>query len=240
MSSTTDRARRAALDGEDGTPVLELSGVSKQYHQGDETIDALCETDLSIRPGEFVGVLGPSGSGKSTLLTIMGGLRTPSTGRIHLAGREITGLPEKERARLRHREMGFVLQNAGLVPYLRVTDQLILHDKVEHAASDDSRRLGLLEALGIADYRDKYPEELSGGERQRVAIAAALYHDPAVVLADEPTAALDSGRATAVARLLAEQTHERSKAAVMVTHDERLLPVCDRVLRMSDGVLSPC
>ncbi|SPF68431.1 adenosinetriphosphatase [Propionibacterium ruminifibrarum] len=237
MSAGADRARRAA---QDGAPVLELSGVSKQYRQGDETIDALHATDLTVRAGELVGVLGPSGSGKSTLLTVMGGLRTPSAGRVLLAGREITGLPEKERARRRHREMGFVLQDAGLVPYLRVTDQLALHDKVERTAADEARRAGLLEALGIADHRDKYPEELSGGERQRVAIATALYHDPQVVLADEPTAALDSGRAKVVARLLAEQTHERGRAAVMVTHDERLLPVCDRVLRMSDGALSPC
>lgn len=218
--------------------VLELRNVSRDFTQGDETIHALQPTDLAIAPGEFVGILGPSGSGKSTLLTIMGGLRTPSTGEVLIAGEPFSTLPEKRRARLRLTRIGFILQAAGLVPFLTVRDQFRHHDIVTGSAGDATRQQELLSALGIEKHAFAYPANLSGGERQRAAIATALYHDPAVILADEPTAALDSKRAMDVAAILSEQTHQRGKATVMVTHDERLLDVCDRVLRMSDGVLT--
>lgn len=219
--------------------VLELRGVSRDFEQGGETVHALARTDLAVDRGEFVGVLGPSGSGKSTLLTIMGGLRSPSTGTVSIGGEELSDLPEKRRARIRHRHVGFILQAAGLVPFLTVADQFALHDVVARTRVDRGRRRDLLESLGIEGRAAAYPEQLSGGERQRVAIAVALYHDPDLVLADEPTAALDTRRALDVARILGDQTHERGKATVMVTHDERLLDRCDRVLLMRDGVLSP-
>lgn len=223
----------------DATAVLSLRNVSRDYTQGDEVVNALRPTDLDVGAGEFVGVLGPSGSGKSTLLTVMGGLRSPSTGEVLVGGEPFSSLPEKARSRIRLREMGFVLQAASLVPFLTVTDQFALHDHAARVPARPEARDDLLAELGVAGLGGKYPEELSGGERQRVAIAVALYHDPRVLLADEPTAALDSRRAVDVARLLGDLTHERAKATVMVTHDERLLSCCDRVLAMEDGVLVP-
>ena len=219
------------------SPVMSLESVTRDYRQGDETIHALHSTDLQLRAGELVGILGPSGSGKSTLLTIMGGLRTPSSGTVTISGEPFSVLPEKRRAGLRLRRIGFVLQASGLVPFLRLNDQFVLHSRVTRTKDDTDRRDHLLESLGISRRAHAYPSELSGGERQRAAIAVALYHDPDII-ADEPTAALDTRRAQDVAHLLADQTHELGKATVMVTHDERLLPVCDRVLAMHDGILT--
>lgn len=223
----------------DVTAVLSLRGVSRDYTQGDEVVNALRPTDLDVDAGEFVGVLGPSGSGKSTLLTVMGGLRSPSAGEVLVAGQPFSALPEKARSRIRLTKMGFILQAASLVPFLTVADQFRLHDHAARVPARTGVRDDLLDELGVEVLGGKYPEELSGGERQRVAIAVALYHDPRVLLADEPTAALDSRRAVDVARLLGDLTHERAKATVMVTHDERLLSCCDRVLAMEDGVLLP-
>ena len=218
--------------------VMSLESVTRDYRQGNETVHALRSTDLELRAGELVGILGPSGSGKSTLLTIMGGLRTPSSGSVTISGQPFSSLPEKQRARLRLRRIGFVLQASGLVPFLRLNDQFGLHDRAARSKGDTDRRDHLLDSLGITKRAHAYPSELSGGERQRAAIAVALYHDPDIILADEPTASLDTRRAQDVAHLLADQTHELGKATVMVTHDERLLPVCDRVLVMHDGVLT--
>jgi putative ABC transport system ATP-binding protein len=221
------------------TAVLALSGVSRDFVQGDEVVHALTPTDLTVGAGEFIGVIGPSGSGKSTLLTVMGGLRRPTRGTVTIEGEPFSELPERQRSRVRLRRMGFILQAASLVPFLAIADQFALHDHAARAAARTAARDGLLDELGIRSLAGKYPSDLSGGERQRAAIAVALYHDPQVVLADEPTAALDTHRALDVARILAEQTHGRGKATVMVTHDERLLGVCDRVLSMEDGTLTP-
>ena len=220
------------------TTVMSLNSVSRDYRQGDETVHALRSTNLQLRAGELVGILGPSGSGKSTLLTVMGGLRTPSSGTVTISGEPFSALPEKRRARLRFRRIGFVLQASGLVPFLRLNDQFGLHNRVSRTKDNTDRRDHLLDSLGISKRAHAYPSELSGGERQRAAIAVALYHDPDIILADEPTASLDTRHAQDVAHLLADQTHERGKATVMVTHDERLLPMCDRVLGMHDGVLT--
>ena len=220
------------------TTVMSLNSVSRDYRQGDETVHALRSTNLQLRAGELVGILGPSVSGKSTLLTVMGGLRTPSSGTVTISGEPFSALPEKRRARLRFRRIGFVLQASGLVPFLRLNDQFGLHNRVSRTKDNTDRRDHLLDSLGISKRAHAYPSELSGGERQRAAIAVALYHDPDIILADEPTASLDTRHAQDVAHLLADQTHELGKATVMVTHDERLLPMCDRVLGMHDGVLT--
>jgi len=220
------------------TTVMSLNSVSRDYRQGDETVHALRSTNLQLRAGELVGILGPSGSGKSTLLTVMGGLRTPSSGTVTISGEPFSALPEKRRARLRFRRIGFVLQASGLVPFLRLNDQFGLHNRVSRTKDNTDRRDHLLDSLGISKRAHAYPSELSGGERQRAAIAVALYHEPDIILADEPTASLDTRHAQDVAHLLADQTHELGKATVMVTHDERLLPLCDRVLVMHDGVLT--
>ena len=220
------------------TTVMSLNSVSRDYRQGDETVHALRSTNLQLRAGELVGILGPSGSGKSTLLTIMGGLRTPSSGTVTISGKPFSALSEKHRAKLRFRRIGFVLQASGLVPFLRLNDQFGLHNRVGRTKDNTDRRDHLLDSLGISKRAHAYPSELSGGERQRAAIAVALYHEPDIILADEPTASLDTRHAQDVAHLLADQTHELGKATVMVTHDERLLPMCDRVLVMHDGVLT--
>ena len=220
------------------TTVMSLNSVSRDYRQGDETVHALRNTNLQLRTGELVGILGPSGSGKSTLLTIMGGLRTPSSGTVTISGKPFSALSEKHRAKLRFRRIGFVLQASGLVPFLRLNDQFGLHNRVGRTKDDTDRRDHLLDSLGISKRAHAYPSELSGGERQRAAIAVALYHEPDIILADEPTASLDTRHAQDVAHLLADQTHELGKATVMATHDERLLPLCDRVLVMHDGVLT--
>ena len=220
------------------TTVMSLNSVSRDYRQGDETVHALRNTNLQLRTGELVGILGPSGSGKSTLLTIMGGLRTPSSGTVTISGKPFSALSEKHRAKLRFRRIGFVLQASGLVPFLRLNDQFGLHNRVGRTKDDTDRRDHLLDSLGISKRAHAYPSEPSGGERQRAAIAVALYHEPDIILADEPTASLDTRHAQDVAHLLADQTHELGKATVMVTHDERLLPLCDRVLVMHDGVLT--
>ncbi len=218
--------------------MIELKGVSKQFRQGSETIEAVKPTDFSAEAGEFIAIVGPSGSGKSTFLTIIGGLQTPTEGRVKIAGEDITEASKSELSKLRFKHLGFILQASSLVPSLQVQDQLVLHDRVKGKRPDFSRRDGLLETLGISRLAKKYPAQLSGGERQRVAIASALYHDPKVVLADEPTAALDTERATETVKLLRDLTHGEQRTTIMVTHDMRLTKYCDCVYRMEDGQLT--
>lgn len=217
--------------------MIELTDVTKTFQQGDEEIHALRSCTMTVEPGRFVAIIGPSGSGKSTLLTIMGGLRTPTTGSVRLDGVALEDASAKERAKIRFASVGFILQASSLVPFLTVGDQLRLHGKVAGKEIDPGRRTDLLTKLGIDDIAGKYPGDISGGQRQRVAIATALIHDPAIILADEPTASLDSERAFETTELLADLTHEFDKTTIMVTHDERLLRYCDEVFRMEDGTL---
>lgn len=218
--------------------MLTLTNVSKDFSQGSDTIHALKTTNFEAIPGEFVAIIGPSGSGKSTFLTILGGLQTPTTGEVSIAGHNISQASEKERARVRFQNVGFILQASSLVPFLKVNEQLLLHDKVAKVTPDLERRDMLLETLGVSHLSKKYPSELSGGERQRVAIATALVHDPDIILADEPTAALDTDRAFETTKLLRDLTHELKKTTIMVTHDRRLLTYCDRIYRIVDGILN--
>lgn len=217
--------------------ILELKGVSRSYQQAGQSITALAKTDFTIKAGECVAVVGPSGSGKSTFLTIAGGLQNPSRGKVTIHGTDITKLSVKELSKVRLSEVGFILQSSSLVPYLTVEKQLRLIDKVMRRDSDTAVMEELFETLGIDKLRHKYPSDLSGGERQRVAIAKVLYGDSSLILADEPTASLDTKRAFEVAKLLVRQTHERNKATIIVTHDERLLKYFDAVYEMQDGVL---
>ncbi|MFC6465582.1 ABC transporter ATP-binding protein [Marinilactibacillus sp. GCM10026970] len=216
---------------------IELKQVSKSFRDGSKTIEALKETNFSVEPGEFVAIIGPSGSGKSTFLTIIGGLQQPSEGSVRIANEKFSELKEKERAKRRFKEIGFILQASNLVPFLTVKEQLMLVNKVEKSSINSDRIHTLLEELDIMDLADKYPGDLSGGERQRAAIARALYHDPTVILADEPTASLDTSRAFEVVEILARETKNKKKATIMVTHDERLTEYCDSVYVMKDGVL---
>ncbi|OUM95812.1 MAG: hemin ABC transporter ATP-binding protein [Thermobacillus sp. ZCTH02-B1] len=223
------------------TQGLEMRAVSKYYDAGSERITALDRVSFKVEPGEFVAVVGPSGSGKTTFLSIAGALLRPSEGEVLLNGKDISKLPDKELADIRLREIGFILQASNLVPYLNVMEQLLLVKRMAGKITEADKTFAarLLEELGLSGRVKNYPEELSGGERQRVAIARALMNDPSVILADEPTASLDTRRAHEVAALIAHVVKSHHKAAVMVTHDERLLSYCDKVYRMEDGRLSP-
>lgn len=217
--------------------ILELRDVTRSFVDAGRKVTALQKTNFSIKEGDFVAVVGPSGSGKSTFLTIAGGLQNPTKGEVFIDGKDITKLSVKELSRVRLAEVGFILQASNLVPYLSVEKQLALIDRVTKRAHQPDVIDKLFKDLGVNKLRKKYPSDLSGGERQRVAIAKVLYSTSSLILADEPTASLDSSRAFEVVELLARETRERKKATIMVTHDERLLKYCDAVYEMSDGVL---
>ncbi|VHA67672.1 ABC transporter ATP-binding protein [Streptococcus pyogenes] len=216
--------------------VLTFKQVTKTFQDGHHEINALKATDFSIEAGEFVAIIGPSGSGKSTFLTIAGGLQTPSSGQLIIDGTDYTHLSEKERSRLRFKSVGFILQASNLIPFLTVQQQLELVDHLT-GSKEKAKANQLFDDLGIAGLKHQLPQELSGGERQRAAIARALYHDPALILADEPTASLDTEKAYEVIKLLAKESKEKNKAIIMVTHDDRMLEYCDKVYRMQDGEL---
>lgn len=216
---------------------IEFKQVEKSFLDGDAMIVALKTTEFSLEKGKFAAVIGPSGSGKSTFLTIAGGLQTPTKGEVRINEQPFSKVSEKKRSMLRFSEIGFILQASNLVPFLTIEKQLRLVDKVKKARGTSSGIQELLEQLGVDKLKNKYPDEVSGGERQRVAIARALYNDPSIILADEPTASLDSEKAFEVVDILAKETKEKNKATIMVTHDERLIKQCDQVFVMKDGVL---
>lgn len=218
--------------------LIEAKNINKTFQDGSKEITALKDTDFSVEAGEFVAIVGPSGSGKSTLLTILGGLQKPSEGEVKIDEEEFSDVSDKERTQLRFEKIGFILQASNLVPFLKVEDQLRLVNKVKGEKYEKQTADDLLEALNIEDLRDKYPSDLSGGEQQRVAIARALFHNPPVILADEPTASLDTERAIEVVEILARETKDKEKATIMVTHDERLIGYCDKVFSMEDGKLT--
>ncbi|HGN5317909.1 TPA: ABC transporter ATP-binding protein [Streptococcus pyogenes] len=216
--------------------VLTFKQVTKTFQDGHHEINALKATDFSIEAGEFVAIIGPSGSGKSTFLTIAGGLQTPSSGQLIIDGTDYTHLSEKERSRLCFKSVGFILQASNLIPFLTVQQQLELVDHLT-GSKEKAKANQLFDDLGITGLKHQLPQELSGGERQRAAIARALYHDPALILADEPTASLDTEKAYEVVKLLAKESKEKNKAIIMVTHDDRMLKYCDKVYQMQDGEL---
>ena len=219
--------------------VLEFKNVTKSYQDGNNEIEALKETNFKIEEGQFIAIIGPSGSGKSTFLTLAGGLQTPSKGQIIINGKDYTNLSEKERAKLRFNDIGFVLQASNLVPFLTAKQQLELVDRINKNNKQTIQdKHSLFKELGIEHLENKLPKDLSGGERQRLAIARALYNNPAIILADEPTASLDSDRAFEVVDLLLKECREKNKSIIMVTHDNRMIEKCDHVYRMKDGILT--
>ena len=218
--------------------VLEFRNVTKSYQDGNKEIEALKETNFKIEEGKFIAIIGPSGSGKSTFLTLAGGLQTPSKGQIIINGKDYTNLSEKERSKLRFNDIGFVLQASNLVPFLTAKQQLELVDRINKEKRQKLQdQKSLFKELGIDHLENKLPKDLSGGERQRLAIARALYNNPAIILADEPTASLDSDRAFEVVDLLSKECKEKNKSIIMVTHDNRMIEKCDHVYRMKDGIL---
>ena len=219
--------------------VLEFINVTKSYQDGNKEIEALKETNFKIEEGQFIAIIGPSGSGKSTFLTLAGGLQTPSKGQIIINGKDYTNLSEKERSKLRFNDIGFVLQASNLVPFLTAKQQLELVDRINKKKRQTLQdQKSLFKELGIDHLENKLPKDLSGGERQRLAIARALYNNPAIILADEPTASLDSDRAFEVVDLLLKECKEKNKSIIMVTHDNRMIEKCDHVYRMKDGILT--
>ena len=219
--------------------VLEFINVTKSYQDGNKEIEALKETNFKIEEGQFIAIIGPSGSGKSTFLTLAGGLQTPSKGQIIINGKDYTNLSEKERSKLRFNDIGFVLQASNLVPFLTAKQQLELVDRINKQKRQTLQdQKSLFKELGIDHLENKLPKDLSGGERQRLAIARALYNNPAIILADEPTASLDSDRAFEVVDLLSKECKEKNKSIIMVTHDNRMIEKCDHVYRMKDGILT--
>ena len=218
---------------------LALEHVTKRFGQKTNLVTALEDVSLAFKSGEVSLIIGPSGSGKSTLLTILGGLQTPTDGSVRLNGHNISDLSTKEAEKTRLEQIGFVLQAYNLVPYLTVADQFKLVNQVKpnNNLSQDAFDK-IIETLGIQKLLNKYPGELSGGQQQRVAIARALYTDPAIILADEPTAALDTERVKEVGQLFANIAHDEEKAVVIVTHDDRLREFSDNVYKIVDGKLS--
>jgi putative ABC transport system ATP-binding protein len=221
------------------TTGLRIHNVSMFYDEGRNRISILDKISLTVKPGEFIAVVGPSGSGKSTFLSVAGALLKSSEGEITLNGQPFSTLSDSELSSIRLKEIGFILQSSNLVPYLNVLDQLLVIKKMSGKinAEDKAYATKLLEDLGLREKLNSFPEELSGGEKQRTAIARALRGKPSVILADEPTASLDTPRAHEVVNLIANQVKTRGIAAVMVTHDERMLDYCDKVYHMEDGKL---
>lgn len=217
---------------------IHLHNINKFFGSGSARVHVLKDLDFQAEYGELVLILGPSGSGKSTFLTIAGGLQTPSTGTVSIADQQIDQLTLQQREQVRLNKIGFVLQSSSLVPYLDVADQFALVDRVKKGNLSPQELDRLLKQLGIAELKHKFPEQLSGGQKQRVAIARALYADPAIILADEPTAALDSPRVRETGQLLQAVAHQQHKAVVVVTHDLRLKDFADKIYTLNDGKLT--
>ena len=217
--------------------MLEAKNITKQFKDGEKTINVLKETNMRALDREFVAIVGPSGSGKSTLLTIIGALQSPSGGSVIVNGKDLSALNEKERSYLRLNDFGFVLQGSNLVPYLKINEQFKFKIKAAKKEVSQTEIDELVSALSIDHILNKYPDQISGGERQRAAIALAMILKPKVLLADEPTASLDSKKAYEVAQLLRDLAKDFNTTVIMVTHDTRLLDYCDRILEMEDGKL---
>ncbi|WP_334328306.1 ABC transporter ATP-binding protein [Companilactobacillus sp. HBUAS59699] len=218
---------------------LQLNKINKYFGTGSSRVHVLKDINFTAKKGELNLVIGPSGSGKSTFLTIAGGLQTPTNGNVELEGKAVKSMSNKQRDALRLNKIGFVLQAHNLIPYLTVQEQFQLVKKVkrQHNLTNLSLDL-LLQKLGIEDLKNKYPSELSGGQNQRVAIARALYTKPDIVLADEPTAALDSERVVEVGKIFQQLAREQNTAVIVVTHDLRLIEFADNVYQIMDGKMT--
>jgi putative ABC transport system ATP-binding protein len=219
-------------------PLLELRGVSKVYGAGPTAVHALRDVDFGVARGELVAIMGPSGSGKSSMLTIAGSLEEATSGDVIVGGASLTAMSGRQRAQLRRRAIGFVFQDYNLLAGLTAAENVSMPLELDGASTRDARKVALaaLEELGIADRAEHFPDDLSGGERQRVAIARAVVGDRHLVLADEPTGALDSVNSEGVMRLLRDVCR-RGAAGVVVTHEAHLASWADRVVFLRDGRL---
>ncbi len=212
--------------------VIKLDKVTKTYVSGEHVLNALDNVDLEIKEGKFVVVLGPSGAGKSTLLNLLGGLDSPTAGKITVAGRDISQLTADELADYRAKTVGFVFQFYNLIPTLTVYENVAL---VNEIAEDPLSADSMLEEVGLADHRNNFPAQLSGGEQQRVSIARALAKNPEIILCDEPTGALDSETGVSVLKLLLSMAKKRGKTIIIVTHNQNIAKMADVVIRVKNG-----
>ncbi len=219
---------------------IRIEGLSKRYGSGDTAVLALKDVNMQVAPGEVVGLIGPSGSGKSTLLKCLGAVIDPTAGRMTLGDEVIydNGWKVRDLRALRRDKIGFVFQAPYLIPFLDVTDNVALLPMLAGVPNDEARRraLDLLTALDVQHRAQAMPAQLSGGEQQRVAIARGLVNRPPVILADEPTAPLDSQRAMAVVRILGDMARKYETAIIVVTHDEKIIPTFKRIYHIRDGV----
>jgi putative ABC transport system ATP-binding protein len=220
-----------------GDIAISVRDITKRYAQGEATVRALDGVNLEVSRGELMLLMGPSGSGKTTLLSVMGCILRPGSGTIRLMDRDVTGLTERELPRLRLENVGFVFQGFNLFATLTAAANVALALDLKGVSRREAMRraMALLERVGLGDKRDAYPADLSGGQKQRVAIARALAGDPPILLADEPTAALDTHSAHTVMKLFTDLARERSRAIVVVTHDSRMLGYADRIVHIEDG-----
>ena len=216
---------------------VEIAGVTKAFGKGPNKFYALRGVDFRVDPGELVMIVGPSGSGKTTLLSIMGCVLSPTAGSVHLFGERVSGRPESELPRLRLSYIGFVFQGHNLISSLTAAENVAFPLQMRGASVREARREaeGLLERVGMDDKRDALPSDMSGGQRQRVAIARAVAGSPPLILADEPTASLDAQTGVLVSDLLRELAVERGNTVVVVTHDNRIFHLADRVVHIEDG-----
>ena len=229
----------ASPDGAERDAVVHLRGVRKVYRSGDEEAVALDHADLDVAADEIVALLGPSGSGKTTLCSIAGGLLRASDGTVRVGGQDLSDATDRDLTRFRQETVGFVFQTVNLVPFLTARENLLVVDELGRRQRGPARRRAdqLLDELGLTDHAGKIPSQLSGGQRQRVAIGRALVNEPRLVLFDEPTSALDTTLGEQVMELIQREMKERSTAAIIVTHDERMTRYADRTIEIVDGRL---
>ena len=218
--------------------ILQTENLKKIYGSGDTAVHALDGVSLWVEKGEFVAIVGTSGSGKSTLLHMLGGLDRPTSGTVTVDGRDIFSLKDEELTIFRRRKIGFVFQNYNLVPVLNVEENILLPIQLDGHAPEQGYVKQIIQTLGLGDKRSNLPANLSGGQQQRVAIARALAAKPAIILADEPTGNLDSKTSLDVMGLLKVTSQKFSQTVVMITHNEELSQMADRVLRIEDGRLT--
>lgn len=220
--------------------ILETNAVTKTYQVDENVITAVDSVSMQVHPGEFIALVGPSGSGKTTMLAMLAGLLSPSEGAITINGQKLDQMKEAKRAKFRRERIGFTFQANNLVPYLTVQENVELMLKLTNQFDPTGRARAekLLETLGLDDRRKNLPSQLSGGQQQRVAIARSLIHNPDIVLADEPTASLDTERAYQVVETFANLIHVEQLAGIMVTHDLRMCQFVDKVIQMRDGKIN--
>ncbi len=218
--------------------LLNVSHLCKTYGTAPAQVEALKNADFTMQKSEFTAIVGESGSGKTTLLNLIGALDTPTSGQIFLNGQELFSMPEQERTVFRRRNIGFIFQSFQLIPELTVEQNIIFPLLLDYQKPDPKKVDELLEILGLANRRTHLPSQLSGGQQQRTAIGRALIHNPMLILADEPTGNLDSKSSREVMELLTHAAHQYRQTILMITHNMSLTAYADRVLRVSDGILT--